>query len=45
VKLTLLYNDLRAVIPEKAGVQIKKDWIPDQVRNDKICKAISETLH
>jgi hypothetical protein len=26
-------------------VEGKKDWIPDQVRNDKICKVISVKVH
>jgi hypothetical protein len=49
VNLTLLYNNLRDVIPAKAGIQIAsgpegKDWIPDQVRNDKMRKVIYEPL-
>ena len=46
VFLTLLYNDLRVVIPAKAGIQIENTgWIPDQVRNDKMYKVFSETVH
>ncbi len=50
MNLTLLYNNLIDVIPAKAGIQIAsglegKDWIPDQVRNDKMRKVIYETLH
>ena len=57
---TLLYHNLRDVIPVKAGIQIAsgpegplsgvepgpegKNWIPDQVRNDKMCEVIYETL-
>ncbi len=40
VYLTLLYNSWRTVIPAKAGIQVENDWIPDQVRNDKIGKSL-----
>ena len=58
VNLTLLYNNLRDVIPAPYQVRGKlqresrlppgpegKDWIPDQVRNDKMRKVIYETRH
>jgi DNA-binding transcriptional ArsR family regulator len=35
VYLTHLYNNATAVIPVKTGIQKQKNWIPDQVRNDK----------
>jgi hypothetical protein len=42
---------MRVVIPAKAGIQLKRllpagrQGIPDQVRNDVLCKGISETVH
>jgi hypothetical protein len=49
VNLMLLYNDLKGVIPAPISIGIissrnpdLKNWIPDQVRNDKACKIISE---
>jgi hypothetical protein len=42
---------MKVVIPAKAGIQLKgllpagRQGIPDQVRNDVLCKVISETVH
>ena len=43
----LLYNHrMHIVIPAKAGIQYHHPtWIPYQVRNDRHCKAVTETLH
>jgi len=35
LSLTHIYNNANAVIPVKTGIQKQKNWIPDQVRNDK----------
>jgi hypothetical protein len=50
VNIILLYDNLRDVTPVKTGIQIAsgpegKNWIPDQVRNDKMRKVIYETLY
>jgi hypothetical protein len=45
VSLTLLYNDDESRHSRESGNPDRKHWIPDQVRNDKMCKVFSETVH
>jgi hypothetical protein len=45
VSLTLLYNDDKSGHPLESGNPDRKHWIPDQVRNDRMCKVFSETVH
>jgi hypothetical protein len=45
VSLTLLYNDDESRHSRESGNPDRKHWIPNQVRNDKMCKVFSETVH
>jgi hypothetical protein len=45
VNLTLPHVNFEARHSREGGNPAQKHWIPDQVRNDKICGAIFEALH
>jgi hypothetical protein len=44
VSPTPFYTILAAVIPSIAGIQVEKDWIPDQVRNENVKPLLNSGL-